>query len=107
MLFNQKNIVNLKKTTIKATLLLLSLAYFQPVFAEGETPVAEGAQYIINAMTGTTGLALATLSIIGIGLLCLGHYLEWKRLLQTVIGVTIIFGARAIVEGIQGLVSFH
>lgn len=70
----------------------------------GDTPVGEGLGYVIDAMYGTTGIAIATLAIIAVGLLCLGHYLEWKRLLQTVTGVGIIFGAGAIVRGIQSLV---
>jgi type IV secretory pathway VirB2 component (pilin) len=73
-------------------------------FADGDTPVGQGLSYVINAMYGTTGIAMATLSIIAVGLLCLGHVLEWKRLIQTVIGVGIIFGAGAIVRGITSLV---
>ena len=72
--------------------------------AGGDTPVGEGLSYLINAMYGTTGIAIATLAIIAVGLLCLGHVLEWKRLIQTVIGVGIIFGAGAIVRGITSLV---
>jgi len=74
-------------------------------FAEsGETPVSEGLQYIIDAMFGATGIAIATIAIIVVGLLCLGHYLEWKRLAQIVGGIAIIFGASAIVSGITSLV---
>jgi type IV secretory pathway VirB2 component (pilin) len=68
--------------------------------ADGETPIAGGLSYIINAMTGATGMAIATIAVIAVGLLCLGHYLEWKRLLQTVVGISIIFGAPLIVRGI-------
>lgn len=75
------------------------------VFADsGETPVSEGLGYLLDAMFGTTGIVIATLAIIVVGLLCLGHYLEWKRLLQTVSGVGIVFGASAIVKGITSLV---
>lgn len=84
----------------------LSLVFLpQLAFGAGDTPVGQGLQYIINAMYGTTGIAIATLSVIAVGLLCAGHVLEWKRLLQTVIGIGIIFGASMIVKGIQSLVS--
>lgn len=76
------------------------LAYPTLAFADGETPIAGGLSYIINAMTGATGMAIATIAVIAVGLLCLGHYLEWKRLLQTVVGISIIFGAPLIVRGI-------
>jgi len=74
------------------------------ILASGDTPVGEGLTYIISAMYGGTGIAIATLSIIAVGLLCLGHVLEWKSLVQTVCGAGIIFGAGAIVRGITALV---
>jgi type IV secretory pathway VirB2 component (pilin) len=70
----------------------------------GDTPVSEGLQYLINSMYGTTGIVLATLAIIAVGLLCLLHVLEWKRLIQTIAGIGIIFGAGAIVSGITALI---
>jgi len=75
-------------------------------FADGgNTPVGEGLSYLVTAMYGPTGIAIATLSIIAVGLLCLGHVLEWKRLIQTVIGIGIIFGAGVIVNAITALVQ--
>jgi hypothetical protein len=40
------------------------------VFANGETPVSDGLQYITNAMYGATGIAIATISMMVVGLLC-------------------------------------
>jgi len=71
----------------------------------GDTPVSQGLQYIIDAMYGATGLSIATVAIIAVGLLCAGHYLEWKRLFQTVIGIGIIFGAGGVGAAIQMLIS--
>ena len=73
-------------------------------FASGETPVSEGLRYITNAMYGATGIAIATIAVMVIGLLCLGHFLKWAALGYTIIGISIIFGAGSIVNGITSLV---
>jgi type IV secretory pathway VirB2 component (pilin) len=72
--------------------------------AGGETPVSEGLHYITNAMYGATGVALATISVMIVGLLCLTHFLKWTMLGYTIIGICIIFGAGSIVNGITSLV---
>lgn len=77
-------------------LFLLPLA----AFANGETPVAGGLQYIINAMYGTTGVAIATISVMVTGLLCLGHVFRWTTFGYVVLGIAMIFGSGSIVSGI-------
>jgi len=71
----------------------------------GDTPVSQGLSYIITSMYGDTGIAIATIALLGVGLLCLGHVMEWRRFFQTLAGVCIIFGAGAVVSAIHGLVS--
>jgi len=73
-------------------------------FATGDTPVAEGLGYLTNAMYGTTGVAIATIAIMVVGLLCLGHVIRWSALGYTIMGVSIIFGAGSIVSGITSLI---
>lgn len=73
-------------------------------FAGGETPVSDGLRYITNAMYGATGVAIATISVMVVGLLCLGHYLKWSVLGYTIMGISIIFGAGAIVNGITSMI---
>lgn len=75
-------------------------------FAGGETPVSEGLRYITNAMYGATGVAIATISVMVVGLLCLGHFLKWSILGYTIIGISIIFGAGSIVNGITSLIRY-
>lgn len=72
--------------------------------ASGETPVSDGLHYITNAMYGATGVAVATISVMIVGLLCLGHVLRWSALGYTIMGVSIIFGAGSIVSGISSLI---
>jgi type IV secretion system protein VirB2 len=74
------------------------------VFANGDTPVGEGLHYIIDAMYGGTGVAIATIGVIVVGLLCLTHALKWTALGYTIVGIGIIFGAGSIVSGITSLV---
>lgn len=70
----------------------------------GETPVGDGLSYIMSAMYGATGIAVATISVMIVGLLCLGHVLKWSALGYTIMGISIIFGAGSIVKGITSLV---
>jgi len=74
------------------------------VLAGGETPVSDGLKYITNAMYGATGVAVATISIMIVGLLCLGHFLKWSTLGFTIMGISIMFGAGSIVRGITSLI---
>ncbi len=55
-------------------------------------------------MYGSTGVAIATIAVMIVGLLCLGHVLKWSALGYTIIGVSIIFGAGSIVSVITSLV---
>lgn len=84
----------------------LFIMYFMSDFAYagGETPVSQGLRYITNAMYGATGIAIATISVMVVGLLCLSHFLRWTVLGYTIIGISIIFGAGSIVNGIASLV---
>jgi type IV secretory pathway VirB2 component (pilin) len=90
----------------KIELVVGSLIMLLPslVFASGDTPVGEGLRYITDAMYGGTGVAIATIAVMVVGLLCLGHVLKWSALGFTIIGVSIIFGAGSIVSGITSLV---
>src|SRR4026208_931049 len=87
-------------TIVNSICLLSSSA----ALAGGETPVSDGLHYITNAMYGATGIAIATISVMVVGLLCLGHFLKWTVLGYTIIGISIIFGAGSIVNGIASLI---
>lgn len=71
----------------------------------GDTPVSQGLNYVIDAIYGATGISVATVAIIGMGLLCAGHYLEWKVFLQTLVGIAIMFGAGGVARALHALVS--
>jgi type IV secretory pathway VirB2 component (pilin) len=71
----------------------------------GDTPVNQGFHYLIDAMLGATGLSIATLAVMGVGLLCAAHYIEWKYFFYTLSGISMIFGSPAIVLAIRSLFS--
>jgi len=81
------------------------LLYPGMVLASGETPVSQGLYYITNAMYGATGIAVSTIAVMIVGMLCLTHFLKWTVLGYTIMGISIIFGAGSIVNGITSLVS--
>ena len=85
-------------------LVVIGLMLSSSVFAMGETPVGDGLGYLIGAMYGSTGAALSTLSIMIVGLLCLGHVVRWSALGYTIAGISIIYGAGVIVKGITSLI---
>jgi type IV secretory pathway VirB2 component (pilin) len=92
---------------IKSQLSYFLVALFPSlVFAQGvgDTPVSQGLGYIMNAMYGATGVAIATMAVMVVGLLCLGHVLKWSALGYTIMGISIIFGAGGIVHGITSLI---
>lgn len=62
--------------------------------APWETPM----QTVVNYMTGTTGVLLATVGVIVVGLMaCLGK-ISWVQAGEIVIGIGIVFGAPTIVS---------
>lgn len=94
--------MSIKKRNL--SLYVYSMLVSSAAIAGGETPVSDGLRYITNAMYGTTGVVLATISVMIVGLLCLGHFIKWSVLGFTIMGISIIFGAGSIVNGIHALV---
>jgi type IV secretory pathway VirB2 component (pilin) len=86
---------------------LTTLLIFSPLCwaLGGDTPVNQGFHYLIDAMLGATGLSIATLTVMGVGLLCAAHYIEWKYFFYTLSGISMIFGAPTIVLAIRSLFS--
>lgn len=89
---------------IERVIFISAIIFPSIVLASGETPVSDGLQYITQAMYGATGIMIATISIMIVGLLCLSHFLKWSILGYTIMGISIIFGAGSIVDGITSLI---
>jgi len=102
MQINLKSLIN--KNINWITMLVLYLAPKIAFAQSSESPVGQGLSYITNALYGTDGVVICTIAIMGVGLLCLAHKLEWTFFIKTVAGVALLFGAGEIVSGIQSLV---
>ncbi len=83
-------------------LMLPTLAFAQ---AAGDSPVGRGLGYFLSAMFGLTGVAIASAAVIIVGLLCLSNVCDWRRMFQTLAGISIVFGAGGIVAAIKMLVG--
>jgi type IV secretion system protein VirB2 len=84
---------------------ILCLLGSSTCWAYADTPVNKGLGYITDALLGGTGITIATLAMMGTGLACLFHKMEWKFFGYTVAGIGIVFGAPAIVSAIVSLVK--
>ena len=100
MKLNKNKIKKLSHTIVK------SICFHQVLRLQGEVRLLSvmGLHYITNAMYGATGVVIATISVMVVGLLCLGHFLKWTTLGYTIIGISIIFGAGSIVNGIASMI---
>lgn len=95
-----------KKIIFQFTDFIVLLFIFSPCWASGgDTPVNQGLHYAIDAMLGATGLSIATLAVMGVGLLCVGHYVEWKYFFYTLLGISVTFGAPAIALALRSFFS--
>lgn len=93
---------------LKIRLLIICISSMSPLLGwaqMGETPVSQGLGYIITALTGATGITIATLAIMAAGLMCLFHKAEWKIFGYTIASIALVFGATTIVNGIHSLVK--
>lgn len=94
------------KKIFQFTDFIVLLFIFSPCWASGgDTPVNQGLHYAIDAMLGATGLSIATLAVMGVGLLCVGHYVEWKYFFYTLLGISVTFGAPAIALALRSFFS--
>ena len=74
--------------------IMAALPHVAMAAAPWETPM----QTLVNYMTGTTGMLLATLGVIGVGLLAIAGQISWMHAGQVVLAIAIIFGAPTIVS---------
>jgi type IV secretory pathway VirB2 component (pilin) len=104
MLKNKSVLISFSQSILKMSILAATLLPILAFASNGETPVSEGLSYIVSAMYGATGIAIATIAVMIVGLLCLFHFLNWSALGKTIIGISLVFGAGAVVNGIVSLV---
>jgi type IV secretory pathway VirB2 component (pilin) len=73
-------------------------AYGDP---RGSGPILGAVMWVQGTLLGNVATAVAVVAIAVVGFLMLTGRLEWRRGITVILGCFIIFGAAAIVSGIQ------
>lgn len=86
-----------------ATLLLPSLAHAQAVAADpaGSGPIVAALGWLQGTLLGNVATAVAVMAVAAVGFMMLTGRMNWRFGATVIIGVFILFGAGAIVTGIQ------
>ena len=69
----------------------------------GSSPIVAAAQWVQGTMLGNLATTAAVIAVAVVGFMMLTGRIEWRRGLTVVVGCFIIFGAVAIVAGIQSV----
>ena len=78
--------------------LLLSLAA-SPALAQDLSPIQTMLESVESALTGPSGISVATLAVIGTGFMCMMGRLYWGWFASVIIGIVLIVSAGTIVGG--------
>ena len=69
----------------------------------GSNPVLSAVNWLQGTLLGNVATALAVLAVGAVGLLMLTGRIDWRRGATVILGCFIVFGAGAIVAGIQSV----
>lgn len=85
--------------------LLGSPAYASSLDPAGSGPILSAAQWLQGTLMGNVATTLAVIAVGGTGLMMLTGRIDWRRGATVILGCFIVFGAAAIVAGIQSVSS--
>lgn len=91
---------------LKRIVILWGAAIFSaPAFAQqdpaGSGPIVRAAQWLQGTLLGNVATAAAVVAVAAVGFLMLTGRMNWRYGMTVVLGCFILFGAVAIVSGIQ------
>jgi type IV secretory pathway VirB2 component (pilin) len=96
-------------TTAFATALAAApVAFAQTAFAQaagdprGSGPILAAVNWVQGTLLGTAATAVAVVAVAIVGFMMLTGRMNWKHGITVILGCFILFGATAIVAGIQG-----
>lgn len=69
---------------------------------QGSGPIAAAVNWVLAVMTGPIAISVGVIAVAFVGFMMLTGRLNWKYGLTVLVGLFIVFGAPAIVAGIQG-----
>ena len=84
-----------------ALALLSSPAFAQSQDPAGSGPIVRAAQWLQGTLMGNVATAAAVVAVAAVGFMMLTGRMNWRYGITVVLGCFILFGAVAIVSGIQ------
>jgi type IV secretory pathway VirB2 component (pilin) len=84
-----------------ALALLASPAFAQSQDPAGSGPIVRAAQWLQGTLMGNVATAAAVVAVAAVGFMMLTGRMNWRYGITVVLGCFILFGAVAIVSGIQ------
>ncbi|MFN0046817.1 MAG: TrbC/VirB2 family protein [Sphingorhabdus sp.] len=91
----------LKRMAILWPMALLSSPAFAQQDPAGSGPIVRAAQWLQGTLLGNVATAAAVVAVAAVGFLMLTGRMNWRYGMTVVLGCFILFGAVAIVSGIQ------
>lgn len=96
------------RLTRLASLALLVMAISQPASAQGVDPQGSGPivaalSWLQGTMLGNVATAVAVMAVAAVGFMMLTGRLNWRFGATVILGCFVLFGAGAIVSGIQSV----
>ncbi len=95
---------SLAKTPVLALLAMPTAALAQ-ADPQGSGPIANALLWLQGTLLGTVATTVAVMAVAAIGFMMLTGRMNWRFGATVIIGVFILFGASAIVAGIQGVAA--
>ncbi|MEP2735890.1 MAG: TrbC/VirB2 family protein [Erythrobacter sp.] len=96
----------LPSLSISALIAMLPAAAFAQVTGQGDPagsgPIVAALGWLQGTLLGTIATTVAIMAVAAIGFMMLTGRMNWRFGATVIIGVFILFGASAIVAGIQG-----
>lgn len=97
---------------IRPALFLAALAAPQAAYAQaaaqpsGSAPILAAVQWVQDTLLGNVATAVAVIAIAIVGFMMLTGRMNWRHGATVILGCFVVFGAAAIVAGIQAAARF-
>lgn len=85
-----------------ATCIIFLVMFSPDVLAQSTSAIENGAQWVLNLLTGNLARIVATIAVVALGYLMFMGRMDIMRAVWIIIGIVVVFGAATIVESISG-----
>jgi type IV secretion system protein VirB2 len=97
------NMHSIRLPLAAALLPLPQAALAQSVDPQGSGPIVSALQWLQGTLMGNVATAVAVMAVAAVGFMMLTGRLNWRMGATVIIGCFVLFGASAIVSGIQSV----